>query len=361
MKKVLLMSAAAAAIIFASCAKDGGNDVNNDAKIGQLSIKLSGVVSSRAVQDPGLTADGTIQLDNGHIFILNPLGDVTYNEALDPTEARTTDGQLLAQQVANDSRVFILGNIPAADAATITALTSLNAIKAAVSALSTQTDYAHAALSNSDGAPASISFKEAGTGANEGKDIYTTTVSIKPVISRIELGKVTGSGNITEFTVSGVYLDDYYPSFTYGASFSGTKYEQKQSTVFTGAQGDAGTWAAASLAAVPAAGKVWAHNVAAGSLPRFIIALEGVKYMDGATEVDLTGTTYYLTVTGYDGVTAFERGKIYRIGGDATNGSGKGIEFDEDDLGITPNPTDVLLMVKVSIDEWVLATPDAIL
>lgn len=352
MKKVSFFSMLAAAALMmgvTSCNKEGGSNPGNDPK--QVSIKIAGVIQpgTRAVEAPGETAAGTIELTGGHIFVIDPLGAVTYKEVLNVTQA-TGVGQTLGASVPADSRIFIIGNIPTADQATIAALTSLSGIKAATSAMTTQTDYKKAALANSDGAPAAITVT--------GTTTATASVSIKPLISRLELVQVKGGANIKAFTVTGVYVDSYYPSFTYGGSYSGTIFSQGQGGTFSGI-GDADTWAASGtpLVASPDLGlgddELWAHNVASGGLPRFIIALTGVKYDDGGGEVDLGNTPYYLTVTGYTGVTAFERGKIYRIGG--TNG----ITFDEDDLGLTPNPVDIDLTLTVSIEEWVLATPGA--
>ncbi len=349
MKKVLLMTAAIAAMVFTSCSKDENGGAGKDAT--HVSIKVSGVIQSRAVEAPGSTAIGTIRLNDGHIFVINPMGGVTYHEALNVIQATTGSGQVLGQAVAADSRIYIIGNIPSSDLATISAKTTITDLQAAASLMTTQVDYRDAALANSNGIPASIV-----PGAN---NTATVDVSIKPLISRLELTQIEGGTNITAFNVKGVYVDNYHPSFTYAGGFAGTMFSQDQSATFTGI-GDAGTWAATGtpLVAAPASGNVWAHNVASGALPRFIIALDGVKYKVGSDpEVDLSGTTYYLTVTGYNnlGSTVFERGKIYRIGG--TNG----ITFGEDDLGLTPNPVDVTLTLEVTIEEWVLVTPDAIL
>jgi hypothetical protein len=171
----------------------------------------------------------------------------------------------------------------------------------------------------------------------------------------MELVQVRGGATLTAFTVSGVYLDDYYPLFTYGGEFGGTLFSQAQNTVFTGT-GDAGAWAASGmpLIATPGSGNVWAYQVAAGGLPRFIIRLTGVKYNPGAGEVDVSANNFYLTVTGYSalGSTVFERGKIYRIGE---------VAFNHDDLSINPNQSNVDLKVNVTIEEWEIVTPGAAL
>lgn len=356
--KQLFVAALAATTLFASCSKENNNETTKETT--QLSVKISGVVKSRAVEAPGETTQGTIQLTNGHIFVINPLGAVIYDEALVVADA-TGAGQVLGQSVPADSRVYIIGNIPSADVTTIAGLATFDAIKTQTSAMTTQTDYTEAALANSDGLPASITV--ATTTA-------TVDVSIKPLISRLELAQLKGGANtagdaITAFTVTGVFVDSYYPSFTYIGGNSGTIFDQATSATFTGI-GDAGTWAASGtpLVAAPASGNVWAYNVASGGIapliPRFIIRLSGVKYTpNGGTEIDLGTTSYYLTVTDYKvsgvSVPAFERGKIYRIG------AANGITFTPDDLALTPNPVDIDLTVNVSIDEWELVTPDAVL
>ncbi len=345
MKKTCLL-AALAAMALTSCMKDGGKG-----DPARLTITLAGVVSSsetRAVEGPALTAKGTITLTNGHIFIIDPSGAVTDNEPLNVTQA-SNGGQTFPREVPRDSRVFILGNIPAADQTAVAALSSLTAIKDFPSLIETQTDYTKAALSNSDGAPAAMEV----SGNNA-----TATVSIKPVISRVELESVKGGADITAFTVAGVYLDGYYSSFTWGGSRAGQKFTQGTSTTFTGL-GDVGPWLTTGTTApnlvatpdntsTPAVTERWAHNVAAEALPMFIIHLTGVT---SSASGDFTGNQY-LTMSKYNGlgagVTTFQRGKIYRL---------SDLTFTSENLDVKPNPSGLTLTAKVEIDEWVVVTP----
>lgn len=343
--KYAMMAVAALTLGLTSCSNDDNETPEKAAK--SLSIKIAGVTHSgtKAIEGPGKTS-GSITLTGGSIFIINHLGAITKSEPLSVTAATGSTGQVISG-IAADSRVYIIGNIPTSF--DITTLHSFADIQAATSAMTAQTDYTKAALANSDGQAATITLGSGNTAS--------ATISIKPLISRMELTQVKGTGNIKGFTVAGVYVDSYYPAFTYVGGYSGTIFEQEQSTIFTGI-GDNGTWAAnsSSLIANPGTNKVWAHNVASGALPRFIIALTNVKYINSAGNLEDKGSiVYYLTVTGYDSgaLTAFERGKIYRVGG--TNG----IEFDEDDLGLTPNPVDIDLTLKVVVEEWILETPTA--
>lgn len=356
-----LAAAAALTMGVTSCSKDdNGGAGQGDKTPTQLSIKLSGVIQSapgtKAIEGQGLTAPGTIQLTSGHIFVIDPLGAVIGNEALNVSQATSPTGQLFTGQVPSDSRVYIVGNIPSADQATIAALGSFSAIQAATSLMTTQTDYDEAALANSDGAPASITV-------NASNNTATVNVSIKPLISRMELVQVKGGTSIKAFDVTGVYVDDYYPSFNYAGGHSGAIVSNNQGTTFAGL-GDASTWSATD-AVTPGTfiadpqtsgnGDVWAYQVASGALPRFIIELDNIEYEDALNNTVTLSGKHYLTVKSYTslGSATFERGKIYRIG------AANGITFDENDITITPNQVDVDLTVEVSIEEWVLVTPDA--
>lgn len=343
--KKLFLAALAATTLFAACNKETVNVP--EAGTTQLTIKIKGVAKSvsRAVEAPGTDAPGTIQLEDGYIFVINPLGEVEdSSEALDLVAATSAAGQTLASSVASDSRVFVIGNIPSD--VTVASLTTLDEILAATSDITLQADYTKATLANINSAPVAITL---------GATSAVADVVINPLFSRIELHKIQGgsddTGTITAFTVTGVFLDDYFPEFTFAGGNDGTMFEQDQSTTFAGI-GNTGSWAAdgAPLAAVAGANLVWAHNVASGGLPRFIIKLTGVKYnpTGGGAEVTLE-VPHYLTITGYDGVDEFVRGNIYRIGAE------NAFTFGPEDLGLTPNPIDVPLIVKVRILEWVLA------
>lgn len=341
------MAAAMVALVLTSCSKVKPED----SKTTQLSIKVSGVVKSlKSVEDPAKTDAGTIQLTDGYIFVFNPLGALTLGEALNVTAATTT-GQVLSAPVPSDSRVYLIGNLPAGF--TPSAITSQAELEAINTLIGTQTDYTKATLANVSGKP--DTFTPVG-------DVATLNVSLSPVVSRLELTQVKGAAApaageafITEFTVTGVFVDDYYPSFNFIAQGTGTMFSQGKSTTFTGI-GDTGSWVAdATPIATPGTGKVWAHNLAARGVGRFILRLENVKYDDGTGSITDIAEPRYVTVKSYSnlGSLGFERGKIYRIGG------ANGISILPGDLALTPNPSNIDLTVEVTIVEWVLVTPDA--
>lgn len=372
MKKVFLM-AAAAATIFASCAENNNPEMDTDNT--QVVIKISGVVSSatRTEDNPGKTDVNTIELNDGHVFVVGPTGAVIHKEALNPTLAKST-GQRLGAPVPTDSRVYIVGNIASDATASLPALETFADIQEAVSAISTQQGvdkYKSAALANKNGQPQEIELLTAAAGSDPA--VYVANIVLTPLISRLELVAVEGGANtlgdrITAFKVTGVYLDDDYPQFTYGGSGAGTKHSQGTSVTFTGVGDVANATATlvdSHLVATPGASKVWGYNVAAGEITRLIVRLEDVKWLPAGgsplDEEDLTGKPYFLTVTGYNngGLTGFARGTIYRIGVTDDIAGGTRFIFTPDDLNLTPNPTNILLDVKVAIEEWKLANPSA--
>jgi hypothetical protein len=161
----------------------------------------------------------------------------------------------------------------------------------------------------------------------------------------MELTEVRGGPNITGFTVTGVFVDSYFPSFTLTGESSGPIRYQSQSTQFAGVMGDQpGPWqatgAAGNMVANPGAGMVWAYHVAAADLPRFIIRLENVQTTTGPQ-----AGVRYVTVTGYSsGITRFERGRIYQI---------PAITFTETQTAATPNPANVPVTVVVRMVDWI--------
>ncbi len=351
MKSIKIFAmAAAAAMIFASCSKEPKNN-NEDVQGARLTIKLVGAVpQTRAIEEPGSIAEGTIGLNDGHIFVVDQEGDVIHSEALKLNEAYTGSGQLLseggtgetAKVVASDSRVYVVGNIPTLESGTVAGLTTFAGIQAAVSALSGQTDYSTPALANNDGELAFITVTSQAVGTTPAQ--AEVTVQLSPLFARIELSEVEAGGEVDSYKVAGIYVDEYYPSFNLVGEGKGTLWNQENNIDFGSNVGTAdaatGPWVSDANVVIPGEGVVWAYHVGAGSVPRFVIHLTDIV-VDG----DPVGEDRYLTVTGYTGLTteAFERGNIYRVGK---------IEFDETDLGVTPNPKDVNLTVMVDVIEW---------
>ena len=340
MKKILFMSIALAAVGFASCAKDSKNSESDATK--KMTIRLEGVLlqNSRMIEAPGQT--GKLVLNDGYIYVINSAGSIVQSVKLDVAAATSATGQQLATPVSSDSRVYILGNIPST--ITPTSFTTWEQMEATVVSISTagQTDYTKAMLANSDGQPKMVSTTSATTA--------TVDIQLSPLYSRLELAEVEGGANVVSFTVTGVFVDRYYSSFTLAGKSSGPVWNQASKTDFTGNIGDSGSWASTgavgSAVAVPGTGQSWVYHMAADDLPRFIVRLERVVYNDANGQPQTLQGVQYITVTGYSGTAPakFERGKIYQVAA---------VTLDPSKTSLVPNPTNVVMTVTAKVVDWV--------
>ena len=390
--KSFLLVAAALVMGLASCNSETNEVVEGAPK--QLSVRIGGVVGSRAIEAPGVATAGTIQLTNAHLFVISATNTVVHHQQLTigngANQAQHVEGELVTEPVASDARIYILGNVPAGAVASLPGLTTLAAINNFAQAITTQTDYTEVVLANLNATPTPI---VAGTNphptAPGGQVDAHVLVQVNPVIARMELHALqtpdTFDANgfrITGFRVVGVFVDSHAPSFTFGGSYSGTLTQINQNLlgsvttssfvadvnpatytagVWTGGWVAAGTPLTARPPHVTTVGdRVWAYNVAAGAAlyPRLIIRLADIRFEEedgispGVHAPHTLGDEFrYLTVTAINfpgSATRMTRGNIYRLGGTA------GISFELDDLGSTPNPEDMDIAVTVEIVEWQL-------
>ncbi|MDR1756590.1 MAG: hypothetical protein LBR65_06525 [Culturomica sp.] len=347
MKKILLMTIAFSALVFASCSKESGKEAEGD--VTQLTVRLAGVLpETRMTGTAGQT--GQLKLNDGQIYIVNAAGSVLQSVVLD-VAAATGAGQAIATPVPSDSRVYILGNVPkTVNTGSLTTLDQIKSTAVLISA-SDQNDYTKAALANASGD--AVPLTVSGTTA-------TVMVEISPLYSRMELNRVVGDSSIVSFRVTGVFVDSYYSSFTLGGGSAGVIWTQSQKNDFTGNIGDTGAWNSTgtppNTVAVPATGQVWAYHIAAADLPRFIVRVENIVYNDRSGTQHTMSGVYYVTVTGYTGAapTKFERGKIYQIQSvqirALANSGGPA------NISTQPNPTNVTTTVQTKVIDWV-ATP----
>jgi hypothetical protein len=402
-----ILAAAALVLGLTSCNNDqvATPEVETQSAI---TIRIAGA-ESRAVEAPATAASVSVTLDNAYVYVVNALGVITHHQELavgtGTNQVQSAAGQRLGGEAhSSTSRVYVIGNVPGntpAERTPITAdgitigTTNISVIQARFSALSTQTDYRGGALANASGQPVQVAPTAT---AGESR----VTVAISPLAARLQLHTVRASGaevatanplvnhQITGFDVTGVFVDDYRPNFTYGGGWNGTlasiasthpadswaTHMRDVTLPTSGAWRSNATITAGFHTARPSATDVWAYQVApvtfsatatgdANSLPRLIIRLHNVQWnviTRDATDSSVTTIAMalpdneprYITVTGYETATgepvrSISRGNIYRIGTTA------GLTFGLNDITVTPNPTDVTLDVAVTIEDWKLA------
>jgi hypothetical protein len=427
-KNSILALAAIALISFSSCNNDDANiNIVEEGDPTHVSIRLSGVVNSRNAatgntEEAGSTNPGTILLKHAYAFVLNTAGEVLHGQALNRTSddkpeltvlQKDVNGTMENIAVSPQSRIYVIGNTPDDYRDDLAKLETLTEIHAFTSAMETQKDYKEVVLANVNATPVQV-----GTAAT-GTNMATVTVSINPVISRLELHQVSAKSDpvstslwiqpldengdedgdkieepfmakITEFKVTGIWVDGTYTNFTYEgggtverntASTSNDVILDAMPVQIDGVDIDA-VLENGVLVAKPVkttgttpVDQVWAFNVASGNVPRLIVRIEDVKWKADESDEDTVKLfekyninieneyaletkdgeekKHIITVTGYSGVNVdpinpdgvFVRGNIYQIS--------TGFAFDLNDLGIDViNPPAVNVTVGVRIQEW---------
>ncbi|MDR0334124.1 MAG: hypothetical protein LBI15_11780 [Dysgonamonadaceae bacterium] len=387
MKTKFFMAILAVAMIFSACNTE--NEIDNGEK--SLTIRVS-KVESRAIQAP--TNPGAVHGDNiataittGTIFLIAPNGSVTQRVALNlsggSNDANGT-GQVI-NNVPSNTRVFIVGNVPAAANTQLQAATTWTAIQTVVTAVTDITGlmYTDAPLANASGVPNSP--------LPAGTDLVAE-VGISPVYARLELFNVTGGDfvynttnatRITNFNVVGIYVDEYLPNFNYIGGGTGVMNEINQDRIADPAYSGSwtglndvtdGPWAGVGSTTVrpvaaPASGNVWAYNLAAGARSRLVIAVRDITYSvtsnygtDGSTATWTAGSNSlndgvirYLTIGSYNGAgnNPFTRAIVYRIAPGA-------LTFNTNQVHDDPNPITSNLTVTIDLLPWTvnLLTPE---
>lgn len=191
---------------------------------------------------------------------------------------------------------------------------------------------------------------------------YKATVELSPHASRIEIADVTAEGDVTEYQLDGIFINNYYQQVQVDRTTSQADLKDNGSEPnnYIGDQDPypstlplydynvdgIGTFNSNVVKPDPA-GHVWAYNVLAGSpAPRIILRLNKIK-ING----QLLNGVRFVTIKGFIDnstsqlITTFEPGKIYTIAaGD--------LKFDENDLTTIPEVGTIDVEVKVTLISW---------
>jgi hypothetical protein len=354
MKKMMMMALAAiAALGLVSCAKENGSQ-NADGKTNVL-VKISNQPMGTRAIAAGVSAGYKTTLADGMVLIFRD-GNLVDDVVLDVTLAETT-GQVI-EGVPSTAEVFVVGNIDESavtlDLSTVTTWADFEALFASVT---TQQDASKVVLANTGNAPKAIESVDLTAGTAE------VHVNLAPVVSRLQLAKVTGKteDGATDlvYSVEGVYVGNYYENFTYVGSYSGTTpFKAFADGVNHGGlaiyRDEAQVLATAGVAQT--ASKVWGYNVVANNVPYLIVKVKLLMpyTIDGVSHA--SGKELFLTVGSYkktDGtkIDTFAPGTIYNIAN---------LSFNAGQL--TEEPVEnVALTLTVEVDEWAYVEVDGVI
>lgn len=366
-KGLLTMCAFAAA--FTSCSKENNeipNPGENDTKSVFMKMDLPAI--TRAVGQP---VTGTATVNNLHVYFhdnTNILKYVNVTASTSITIANLTAGAKIADVPTSATHVTIYGNIPSGTSLpTGGTLASVKAVEIGITSQSTITDVV---LGGADKVLSTYSGGVApGWAAGISNGDKYAEVEIAPAVARIEIEGLKAGGNVTAFTVGGIFVNNFFEKFKLDGSAVGakvqngadaTKYaENAPATLYTTANKeklfDLPNVVAAGLEAVPTGGASprWVYQVVPNDNNTDVN--EQLQLVFRLKDLAATGVTFpagdqFLTVRGFkdaatDAPVKIEAGKIYTI-------SKANFEFDESDLTTVPVTNAVGVWLKVTVKAW---------
>lgn len=401
MKKILLMAVAAGALF--ACNKQEPTDAENVKGENTVTLSIKQEVMSKGVTDQKGDPEYAV-IGSAKIYFINASGTSVYQRELTATEvanltntSSTAGGKTIEINGVPSSAttLFFLANIQTSAGTGFPAVEGTGSAAARLRIDKLQGDAANVPMSGQSGA-----FAPAGVNQ------FTASVTITPLVARIELGQVTCqslsvSSDITDYKLSGVFINNVRPyvllsgaPYLVGApidiksqggwGLSGWEnYFTPVNTVFPyyvgGSPTAPGDWGAnamvnyctpqgnpalifypdathGSTSTDPADTKVWAYQVCpsttvlpteAADVPHIILKLTEVDYV----APELTNPVQYVTVTKYTNVnsgaaiTGFQRGNVYRI---------ENLTFSHVQATDKPYDKDIVVTATVSVAKWVV-------
>lgn len=372
--KVWLMMVLCAVIASCTANEEEGLGINDSQTI---VLRIGSAADTKAVETPGTGSDKAT-LTNGYMFFATNKGairrcykllesgqtDIAKLEIL-VSDITGEDGYTFDNVPGDVAKVYILANVPESGEtteSTIRSKTTLAGVKALNIQVTDQADFEKVTMDGEGDV----------TGMSNEKEV---TVNLKVFCSRLEIPKLTASGDITSFKVKGIYVSHFYKQvplteevaagqlYKYTDGGKGD-YSSTYSMLADVDSGDAGLGETSGKTVSAGSGtEVWGYQFIPGASGA---GREGIRVVIALS--DITGSTgsysgtQYLNIRGLVANTnsdpnptpmSLERGKIYNMGANLT--------FDEGDLSPVPNPDDISLTVKITVTPWGVETVKPIL
>lgn len=396
MRQIRTMAAAAIAglMMLASCAKDNENG-NDNTLNEETSVKIQltyGQTDTRAAGS-AIANNTNLTFTEGHIFFTTSAGIIDKHVGVG-----VTVGSAQVSKADLEGGEAVINGISNAATKCYILFTDVNAKISSASGITSNLEGANIStvegltipvgnINDASGAVTNVPLYGEGTvaantGTTSGGKAYTAkvTVTINSLASRLQIGKISAKNytytdaqstshtvTIDQFTVEGIYVNNYYPTMTVGSTLgtiihSGDDADKYSKTVGTtpytsGRSGEKladalGTAATGNPLSVTATG-VWAYNVfPSATVPHVVIKLTGIKYSDNGSQVDLG--TQYLTVQSFKYATghanagqvvpAFTANNIYTL---------SDIQFSYEDLSHIPYEESMDVLVEVQMMKWI--------
>lgn len=367
---------------LASCTMttEENEEVINADYVQDVFVKFENVEQSKPgtrADEAGKTGTDKVAFASGYLFLITNQDNIKLCYRITPSGGAATN---LAQRVINVTdfwgdasgatgyafqnvsgevkKVYIIGNMPDAVAeATVRSKTTLSELKDIAVPLTGQSDIEHVTM---DG----IGTLSAVGGDNTKQEV---SVQLSPLCSRIEIAKITATGAVSDYKLRAIYVSHFYSEMALdedndptkqqlfilgggGADYTAT-YKLMCDEADVSANPDAVLAATTSKVATPANG-VWGYQFFPGIDADRISPRVVVKLTDISSTIGSYANTQYLNIRGFKTSSdpnavpmGLARGQVYKI---------EDLQFKESDLSDVPNPADISLTVKVSVNPWTI-------
>lgn len=368
MKKLCVSLMALVALLCVSCSNDPEIPEKNDNGI-DVTLSITTNPLTKAVDDNQVGVSAPIDPAKEFIvYFMDASGNTVTAYKLTDTQISNikTPGTGVKFTNLDPSvvSVYVVANVPSSTLPATAPGTTLDAINGKVQNISDQqtANAASVVLANT-GKTFKTGFTP-GDDSSNGNKQFTVAVELTPIVSRIQIKKVSADGTtIASFKLLGVYIDNFYPQMTIGGAFSGidiataddkadfdaTKEPYKTTNLYD--EDKAGGLVQNPFGAkkpqvygyqfFPTKGAVATHL---SKVPYIILKLTNVE---GTTRNFDKTKTYYIAVKAYkDGsnsITEFLPGEIYTIAN---------IPVSENNIVTDPTQSLINVTVNVTIAPW---------
>ena len=236
MKKLCVSLMALVALLCVSCSNDPEIPEKNDNGI-DVTLSITTNPLTKALDDNQVTK--TAPIDPSKEFIVYFMDGSTPSPKV-VASYQLTDDQITAIQTAGTGvkftnldpsvkGVYVVANVPKEGVTmpTTPATTTLTTINATVMNIKDQQEAnaASVVLANT-GKTVKTSFTSVAAASN-GNAQFTVAVELTPIVSRIQIKKVSADNTITDFTLAGIYIDNFYQNMSIGGTLTNQKKADK--------------------------------------------------------------------------------------------------------------------------------------
>lgn len=331
-------------------------------------------VPDTRADEAGKTRTDKVSFGSGYLFFVTGQGNIKLCYRISPTGGTATNFNQRVinvddfwgaasgasgypfQNVSGEvTQVYIIGNMPdAVTEADVRAKTTLTELKKLAVPLTGQSDIDH------------VTMDGIGALTTVGSDPTKKEVSVQltPLCARIEIAKVTATGAVTDYKLRAIYVSHFYNEMALNEDNDPAKQElfilgggadyittYKLMCDVADVKTDPDAVLAPTTSKVAAAiNGVWGYQFFPGTDADRVSPRVVVQLTDIVSTIGTYGDPQYLNIRGFKTSSdpnaqpmGLSRGQVYKI---------EDLQFKESDLSDVPNPADITLTVKVSVNPW---------